>query len=152
MFMYYEEGNAAASIAPDVYVVLDHDLGERGSYQFWVEGKPLDFALNVITPSSGTCDDEEKRALYARLGIAEYFLFQPDVQWARQRLWGYRLSGHEYAKAQPGPCGELVGERLGVAFRTEGAYSRVRKREAGEDYLWPSELRDQIRALKANPH
>ena len=35
MFLYYEEGNPAASIAPDIYVVLDHDLGKRGVYKFW---------------------------------------------------------------------------------------------------------------------
>ena len=71
MFMYYEEGNPAASIAPDVYVVLDHDLGDRPVYKFWEEGKPPDFALEVISPSSKIRNAKEKRALYQRLGIGE---------------------------------------------------------------------------------
>ena len=40
MFLYYEPGNPAASIAPDIFVVFDHDLGKRGVYKLWEEGKP----------------------------------------------------------------------------------------------------------------
>ena len=78
MFLYYEEGNPDASIAPDVYVVLDHDLGDRLVYKLWEEGKPPDFALEVISPSSELRNAKKKRALYEKLGIGEYFLFQPD--------------------------------------------------------------------------
>ena len=69
MLMYYEEGNLAASIAPDVYVVLDYDLGERGMNKFWEAGKPPDFALEVISRSSKLRNSRDKRALYVRLGI-----------------------------------------------------------------------------------
>ena len=87
-FMYYKEGNPAASISPDVYVVLDHDLGDRRVYKFWEEGKSLDFALDVISPSSEIGDSEDMRALYERLGIEEYFLFQPDPLKRGRRLVG----------------------------------------------------------------
>ena len=79
MFMYYEDGNPGASTAPEVFVVLDHDLGRRGVYKFWEEGKPPDFALEAISQSSKLRNSKDKRALYARLGIGEYFLFQPDA-------------------------------------------------------------------------
>ena len=149
MFLYYEQGDNTKSVAPDMYVVLDHDLGGRGTYQLWAEGKPPDFALEVVSPSSKIRNHEDKRELYARLGIAEYFLFQPNEQQSGQRLWGYRLWGRNYVELQAGPCGELVSERLGVTFRPEGAFIRVRNRETGEDYSWPSELSDAHQALIA---
>ena len=147
MFMYYEKGNPAASISPDVYVVLGHDLGNRLVYKFWEERTPLDFALDVVSPSSEMRDHEDKRTLYARLGIAEYFLFQPDVKRAGQRLWGYRLWGRGYVELQAGPSGELVSERLGVTLRPEGTHIRVRNQETGKDYPWHGELSDTNQAL-----
>ena len=149
MFLYYEQGDNTKSVAPDMFVVLDHDLGRRGTYQLWVEGKPPDFALEVVSPSSKIRNHEDKRELYARLGIAEYFLFQPNEQQSGQRLWGYRLWGRHYVELRAGPCEELVSERLGVTFRPEGAFIRVRNRETGRDYSWPSELSDANQSLIA---
>ena len=68
MFIYYREGSLD-SIAPDVYVVLDHDLEGRRVYKLWEEGKPPDFALEVISPSSEVHNAVTKRKLYERLGI-----------------------------------------------------------------------------------
>lgn len=139
MFMYYEEGNPAASIAPDVYVVLDHDLGERGVYKFWEEGKPPDFALEVISPSSKIRNAVEKRALYARLGVTEYFLFQPDPQKRGQRLVGYRLWGQSYEEIPAEPDGAVHSTALGVSLRVEGANLRLRSLASGRDYAWIEE-------------
>ncbi len=139
MFMYYEEGNPAASIAPDVYVVLDHDLGGRGVYKFWEEGKPPDFALEVISPSSNIRNAVEKRALYARLGIGEYFLFQPDLQKRGPRLVGYRLWGQSYEEMPADPDGAVHSTALGVSLRVEGANLRLRSLASGRDYAWIEE-------------
>ena len=77
MFLYYAEGQAderlvrgmrvGKYVAPDVIVVLDHDLGGRGTYKLWEEGKPPDFALDVISPSSEVRDQQTERDLYARI-------------------------------------------------------------------------------------
>ena len=112
MFLYYEEGNPAASIAPDIYVVLDHDLGKRGVYKFWEEGKPPDFALEVISPSSKLRNSQDERALYARLGIGEYFLFQPDTEARGQRLVGYRLWARPTRSFRPSQTARCAARRL----------------------------------------
>ena len=149
MFMYYEEGNPAASIAPDVYVVLDHDLGNRGVYKFWEEGKPPDFALEVISPSSKIRNAVEKRALYARLGIGEYFLFQPDPHERGRRLVGYRLWGQSYQEMPAEPDGAVHSTALGVSLRVEGANLRLRNLASGHDYAWIEENRRNFEAAEA---
>lgn len=149
MFMYYEEGNPAASIAPDVYVVLDHDLGQRGVYKFWEEGKPPDFALEVISPSSKIRNAVQKRALYARLGIGEYFLFQPDPQKRGRRLVGYRLWGQSYEELPEDPDGAVSSTVLGVSLRVEGANLRLRSLDSGRDYAWIEENRRNFEAAEA---
>ncbi len=146
MFVYYERGNPAASIAPDVFVVLEHDLGDRPVYKFWEEGKPPDFALEVISPSSEVRNAEEKRTLYARLGIGEYFLFQPEPRRRGRRLVGYRLRGQAYEELPLERGGAVHSTALGVSLRVEGTNLRVRSLETGEDYLW---VEEQHRALEA---
>ena len=149
MFMYYEEGNPAASIAPDVFVVLDHDLGGRGVYKFWEEGKPPDFALEVISPSSKIRNAVEKRALYARLGIGEYFLFQPDPQKRGRRLVGYRLWGQSYEEIPAELDGAVHSTALGVSLRVEDANLRLCSLASGRDYAWIEENPRNFEAAEA---
>ena len=139
MFLYYEEGNPAASIAPDIFVVLDHDLGDRPVYKLWEEGKPPDFALEVISPTSQIRNEVEKRALYERLGIGEYFLFQPDARKRGRRLVGYRLWGASYQEVPAGVGEGLRSSALGVSLRVEGANLRLSSLESGQDYVWTEE-------------
>ena len=150
MFLYYEPGNRAASIAPDIFVVLDHDLGDRPVYKLWEEGKPLDFALEVISPSSEISNAVKNRELYARLGICEYFLFQPDPRKRGPRLVGYRLWGGSYKKVPAEAGGALHSTALGVSFRIEDKNLRVGSLESGQDYAWIEEYRQILEATQAN--
>ena len=149
MFLYYERGNPAASIAPNIFVVRDHDLGDRPVYKLWEEGKPPDFALEVISPSSALRNAKKKRALYARLGIGEYFLFQPDPRKRGRRLVGYRLWGGSYEEVPEEPDSALRSTTLGVSLRVEGTNLRVRSLESGQDYAWIEENRRIVEALQA---
>ena len=98
MFLYCAEGEAderlvlgtrvGKYIAPELIVVLDHDLEGRGTYTVWLEGKPPDFALEVISSSSELRNRAAKKELYERVGIGEYFVFQPDPQRPGPRLAG----------------------------------------------------------------
>ena len=148
MFLYYEEGNPAASIAPDIFVVLEHDLGDRPVYKLWEEGKPPDFALEVISPTSQIRNEIEKRALYERLGIGEYFLFQPDPRRRGRRLVGYRLWGASYQEVPPEAGGVLRSSALGVSLRVEGTNLRLRGLESGQDYSWTEEHRRIVEAVQ----
>ncbi|MCY4533844.1 MAG: Uma2 family endonuclease [Bryobacterales bacterium] len=149
MFLYYEEGNPAASIAPDIFVVLEHDLGDRPVYKLWEEGKPPDFALEVISPSSAIRNAVQKRALYARLGIGEYFLFQPDPRKRGRRLVGYRLWGESYEAVPAEAGGVLHSTALGVSLQVEGTNLRLRSLESGHEYMWVEEQRQIVEAERA---
>ena len=149
MFMYYPEDNPAASIAPDVYAVLDRDLGRRVVYKFWEEGKPPDFALEVISPSSKHRNSKDKRALYARLGIGECFLFRPAPRKRGQRLVGFRLWGESYHELPTEPDGSGCSKALGVSFRVEGENLRVRNLASGQDYAWVEKLQRDSKVAKA---
>ena len=48
MFIYYEEGNPKAVVAPDVFVAIGVDKKDRWSSKSWQEPKGPDFVLEVF--------------------------------------------------------------------------------------------------------
>lgn len=109
-FLYYEEGNPRRFVSPDCYVAFGVDVASIlhfNTYRLWEVGKPPDFVLEIGSHSTANNDMGEKRNLYARLGIGEY--------------WRFDSSGGDFYR-EP-----LVGEYL-----VDGEYRRFElQREAG---------------------
>ena len=76
-------------VQPDVMVVCDPDkLDRRG-----VRGAP-DWVVEVLSPKSASRDQIEKRRIYERNGVLEYWLVHP----TDRVLTIYRLQNGEYGK------------------------------------------------------
>ncbi|MBI3959656.1 MAG: Uma2 family endonuclease [Chloroflexi bacterium] len=99
LLVYYEEGNPRRSVAPDAFVVFGVEQRRRRTYKIWEEGKGPDLAVEVTSRSTRREDMVDKMALYARLGVQEYFLYDPTADYLRPPLAGYRLT--EEAVYQP---------------------------------------------------
>ena len=74
--------------APDLIAVLDVPTHPRDHWMVSAEKRGIDFALEIHVAGDRTKDFERNVERYARLGISEYFVFEPP----RGRLLGYRLS------------------------------------------------------------
>ena len=143
MFLYYERGNPAAVVAPDVFVVVGAPKREeapRLSYKLWEEPKGPDFVLEVASRRTWTKDRDEKPAVYAKLGVAEYWRYDPTGELYAPRLGGMRLAGGRYR--DPVPEVAALGGRmlhsavLGLDLRLErGGGLRVRDPVTGRDFL-----------------
>ena len=97
------EGNvyypAESVFAPDVYVVADVPNHSRESWTVSYEGRGLDFVLEIHVKGDRAKDYVRNVERYARLGIPEYFLYDPPMR----RLLGYRLpnGGDKYEPIVP---------------------------------------------------
>lgn len=125
IFWYWEEGNPAARISPDVMVVpgvRPRDVRERRSFLSWEEGGAVP-AVVFEMASRGTWreDLDEKFDRYEQLGVREYFLFDPEGLHLVPPLQGYRLHGSAYRRLR---TGDLESE-LGFRLRPEEAMLRV---------------------------
>src|SRR5262245_41611241 len=104
LFVYYQEGNPKAAVAPDVFVVLGREQRSRRIYQSWLEGGRLpDVVIELTSKKTARADQETKPLLYARLGVREYFLFDPYGVYLNPRLQGYRLVGNNYKPMEEFP-------------------------------------------------
>jgi hypothetical protein len=97
---YYDRDNLNNRYEPDCHVAFNVDVAAiwpRNGYMTWVAGKPPDFALEIASESTGQRDTGIKRQDYARIGIREYWRFDPtggDLHDAP--LAGDRLSDGRY--------------------------------------------------------
>jgi Uma2 family endonuclease len=123
LFIYYEQGNTSANVAPDTFVVFGADNHNRGSYKVWEEGDKLpEFVLEITSANTATRDKRDKPALYQKLGIKEYFQFDPTGKYLKQRsLQGKRLKQGEYVEIDsstlPDGALSLSSETLNLELR-----------------------------------
>ena len=157
MFLYFKEGDPRAVVAPDVFVVVGAAKHKRMSYKLWEEPKAPDFVLEVTSRSTRAEDQGRKREVYASLGVAEYWLFDPTGDWLAPRLQGFRLRAGEYralrsVAAIGGGLG-LHSETLGLDVRYDAA-GRLRFHDptSGEDLPAHEEMREQVEQEIAARH
>ena len=152
LLIYYEEGNPRASVAPDVFVVFGVEHRKRMNYKVWEEGKGPDFVLEVASPNTWREDVERKPAIYAGLGVSEYFLFDPMGKHYTPRLRGYRLveGGYERLSAVESIDRTLTmrSEVLGLELRAKGEEMRFHDPATGETLLSHDEEHTERRAAE----
>jgi len=141
LFFYYEEGNPSAVFAPDTMVVFGVEKRQRRTYKLWQEHRVPDFVLEVSSKKTSTEDEGNKMVLCRRLGVREYFLFDPEGDYLDPRLQGYRLAGGQYGSVAPDDDGSIASETLGLRFRVEGESLRAVDATSGEPLLRPEEER-----------
>jgi hypothetical protein len=148
MLLYYEEGNPAACVAPDVFVVQGVAKHERRIYKVWEEGQPPTVVFEITSRSTRLEDLGTKRALYALLGVQEYFLYDPLGEYLQPPLQGYRLEGGEFQRIPPRDSGVLASQVLGLELRLEAGRLHVVQPASGERLLTPAEAQAARRAAE----
>ncbi len=78
IMFYYVEGEPKEVISPDVMVCFGIPKGDRTSYKTWEENNVVpSVVIEISSRGMWLKDRVEKRALYAMLGVKEYFIFNP---------------------------------------------------------------------------
>ena len=114
-FVFYDPSDLTRRrVRPDVYIVLGVDtesiLGREG-YVVHEAGKPPDFALEVASRTTRRRDTQDKRVLYAEIGMGEYWRFDP----TGGRWYGYPLAGDVLSDGEYRPI-ELTAEPDGMLW------------------------------------
>ena len=153
MFLYYEQGNPRAVVAPDVFAVIGAPKHDRWSYKLWEEPKAPDFVLEITSRSTRHEDQGPKREAYASLGVGEYWQYDPTGDYLEPSLQGFRLSGRGY---EPMPVVALLrggltaySEALGLDLRLERGAFRFRDPATARNLLDYEEAEQARQALQA---
>jgi Uma2 family endonuclease len=132
MFWFWERGNPFARRAPDVMVVPRVGNHPRFSFRSWNEGGAVP-ALIIELTSYKTWQEDigPKFELYQRLGVREYFVFDPLSRYVSPTFQGYRLKAGRYRPIRPAADRSLASE-FGVRFRRQKRLLRVLEGDASE--------------------
>lgn len=129
LFLYYEEGDPTAVVAPDVFVVFGVPDHQRRIYKLWEEGQAPDIVFELTSKHTYREDLSDKRLIYESLGVREYFLFDPLKDYLRPPLQGFRLDESYYVSIMPQPWDEgewqIHSQVLGLTLRTDGSLLRL---------------------------
>lgn len=114
LLWYPIEGNPKYRVAPDVMVVFGRPKGDRGSYQQWLEDDIApQVVFEIISPGNTEGEMERKLQMYARCGVEEYYIYDPD----RSILKGYQHSDDFFLDRIESIDG-WTSPRLGINFRS----------------------------------
>jgi Uma2 family endonuclease len=127
LMVYYVEGNPKKSVAPDTFVVKGVDPGRRRIYKIWDEGRAPDVVIETTSRKTRSEDTKSKPKTYAKIGIPEYFLYDPTADYLDPPLQGYRLVGTIYERIAPDANGWLECRSLGFRLGLKGRDLELRE-------------------------
>jgi Uma2 family endonuclease len=128
-YIYYEEKNDKAVVAPDIYAVFGVSNRKRKNYKLWREnGIAPQFVMEITSETTQQNDQISKPEIYKKLGVTEYFQYDPSGDYLNPILQGVRLVNGEYEPIVPN----------NISFDTLWLYSEVLELEL---HLISGELR-----------
>jgi Uma2 family endonuclease len=106
------------AVVPDCLLSLDVtcpenlQVKEGHSYYQWDMGKQPDVVIEAVSDRTGG-EETHKKALYARLGVPHYAVYDPKNFLSSDTLRTYELVGGKYVLSDPGPWSQVgLGLRL----------------------------------------
>jgi Uma2 family endonuclease len=146
--MYYDITDRRRHVSPDVYAALDVEPGIREKWQTWREDGLFPQVVFEITSKSTEKEDlGSKRALYARLGVEEYYIFDPAGK-LRPPFQCFRRQESQLAPV-PIAHGSIYSPALEIELRVVDSWLRVIDPAAGHPFLTPEEERQAHQAAEA---
>ena len=111
LLWYPVEGRVDIAFAPDALVAFGRPMGYRGCYKQWEEGGIApQVVFEVLSPNNTAAEMLDKFHAYARYGVEEYYVYDPDTH--VMRAWLRRGGTLEPVPSVDG----FQSPRLGVRF------------------------------------
>jgi Uma2 family endonuclease len=139
--LHYDEQHPDAYKLPDLLVIKGvRDNEERDQVKLWTEKAVPSVVIEITSQATWLEDLVNKSALYLRLGIKEYIIFDPYNEFLKEGLQGLRLVNGEYVPIALNAKGTLTSQELGVTLLRQGALLRLVHPETEMLIPWGAEL------------
>ncbi|MDZ7361950.1 MAG: Uma2 family endonuclease [candidate division KSB1 bacterium] len=153
IFVYYRDENGGLQpVSPDIFVVRGVAKKERRVYKIEDEGKAPEVVIELISRATTVEDYVTKRHIYARLGVKEYFIFDPYREVQPSALAGFRLENNDYVPmtaARHNGSLHLRSKILGLELRVEKGQLRLYDQKTGKRLRTPEETEANLKAAEA---
>jgi len=141
-FLFWVKGDPDSRLAPDAVVVPGVGKELRKSFKIWEENAIPTAIFETTSKGTVENDEGEKLQTFQKIGVREYFLFDPEALYLHPPLKGYRLSKKVYRRI-PIKNGWMESE-LGFNIAIEGIMLRLHDRRTGTPVLTRAERVQQV--------
>jgi Uma2 family endonuclease len=145
LIYYFQEGDPKSRRDPDVLVAKNVGKHRRRSYRIWEEKVVPSPLFEIASKRTWRIDLNEKRFLYASLGVKEYFIFDPEGCFLDPVLQGFRTVKGRSVPMKPAADGSLVSRGLGLRLVPEDCMLRLIVLKTGQPVLNRVEQAEQAR-------
>jgi Uma2 family endonuclease len=121
---YYKRGDARCRRDPDVLVAKGVGKHRRRSFRSWEEKCVPRTLFEIASRRTWRRDLGNKRELYERLKVKEYFVFDAEGCYLNPVFRGWELVRGLYVPLVASADGSLLSKEIGLRFRPEGATLR----------------------------
>jgi hypothetical protein len=139
LILYFEKGDPSKRKDPDVLVARKVGKHRRRSFRIWEERTVPRVLWEVASRKTWRNDIGEKRWLYARIGVKEYFVFDPEGRYLDPPLQGFRLAKGKSVPITPNADGSLTSKELGLRFLADGERVHIFDVKSGREILTRAE-------------
>lgn len=146
IMVYYEPGDMRKSVAPDVMIVSGADKRARRIFKIWEEKTP-DVIFEISSHSTALEDLNRKFRLYQKLGVQEYYIFDPDYSYLETPLIAFRLTDGEYEEIEIVE-NKVFSPSLGLEIVNTGETLRLLAPKTGEFLPTREDLKNRIAELE----
>lgn len=151
-FVFWDRQDMRRRRRPDLYISFGVDsaaIFDRNGYVVWEAGKAPDFALEVASETTHRVDTDEKPAVYAEIGISEYWRFDPTGgEWYGYPIAGDRLVDGAYQpieiKVEPDGTHRGYSFALALELRAKDRRLTFHDPAAGADLLNLAETQAEL--------
>jgi len=147
LIVYYEEGNPNRRFAPDLMVCFGAENKKRRTYKLWEEKVVPQVIVEVVSKETWHKDVTTKRRLYGKLGVAEYYIIDPEYKYLPLPLFAYRLEFGELVR-QAVENKRIFSQALGLELVDTGEDFRFFNPETNEFLPTNEDLQAKIEKLE----
>ena len=135
LLLYYVQGNPKKFVVPDAFVVKGLKQKRRRTFKLWNELIVPQVVIETTSKKTKKRDLKEKPAIYAQIGVQEYFLFDPTSDYLDPSLQGNRLTGGQYQPIVRDDAGGMVSQELGLRLQVVDENLQFFRVDTGERLL-----------------
>jgi len=144
----YDPQNPLKWFAPDVLVAFETANRERSSYDLKTEVQMPQVIFEISSSQTAYKDMGEKYNVYARLGVEEYYLLDPERNLLPDTLMAYQRKGGKLLPVEI-QNGRVFSSRLNLEIVDTGAQFRLFDSKNNDFLRSPEETAARLAELEA---
>lgn len=148
LMFYYEEGNPRKVVSPDLMICFGMKTMPKRVYKLWEEKIVPSVVIELASETTWLNDVSVKLALYQKLGVREYYIYDAEYGNLPEPLLAYRLIDDELVQTEI-ENKKIFSESLGLELVDTGETLRLFNPETNEFLMTTEEMATELARLKA---